>query len=322
MHASAAAPAAEHVSGGSGAVSSPDGLLSLGSGGETDGAASDGGGGGAASDGSVGGVQGSPTSSRDDFVLATRDEDTIASIVTGGYREQRAMRCAVSRTRTAGCQGWGQHRALGAGRGGHGGQRLAVALRGRMVLRDLGRGSPRAGGTVWRKVPAAGLRLQEWFRRAFQLAMRSLGLANRQAAARKWCLSCRFFPAGMAHGSVAIIRLSGSEAVPIASKVFRPGGRYRLDWAPTTHRIYYGTAVDSEEKLLDEVRQRLRTAVQSVRTHARHQPVDACLPSRWRWNRCRSNLLLQHAQARPWILCCTHVTCPDPSCGTLTHTLC
>lgn len=58
---------------------------------------------------------------------------------------------------------------------------------------------------------------------------------------------------GMAHGSVAIIRISGSEAVPIASKVFRPGGRYRLGWAPATHRIYYGTAVDSEEKLLDEV---------------------------------------------------------------------
>lgn len=129
--AAAATSAAGHASGG--AVSGPSGLLSQDGacGGEAD---------GAASDGSADGVQGSPTTSQDEFVLATRDEDTIASIVTG-----------------------------------------------------------------------------------------------------------------MAHGSVAIIRISGSEAVPIASKVFRPGGRYRLGWAPATHRIYYGTAVDSEEKLLDEV---------------------------------------------------------------------
>ncbi|GLC38814.1 hypothetical protein PLESTB_000713000 [Pleodorina starrii] len=58
---------------------------------------------------------------------------------------------------------------------------------------------------------------------------------------------------GMSHGSVAIIRLSGTDAVAIASKVFRPGGRFRFGWQPETHRVYYGTAVDGDERLLDEV---------------------------------------------------------------------
>ncbi|KAG2434245.1 hypothetical protein HXX76_007970 [Chlamydomonas incerta] len=58
---------------------------------------------------------------------------------------------------------------------------------------------------------------------------------------------------GLSAGSVSIIRLSGTEAVPIALKAFRPGGRYRLGWAPASHRVYYGTAVDGDEAVLDEV---------------------------------------------------------------------
>ncbi|GIL54000.1 hypothetical protein Vafri_9551 [Volvox africanus] len=58
---------------------------------------------------------------------------------------------------------------------------------------------------------------------------------------------------GVSHGSVAIIRVSGTEAVSIASRVFRPGGRFRFGWQPESHRVYYGTAVDGDERLLDEV---------------------------------------------------------------------
>ncbi|GLI68378.1 hypothetical protein VaNZ11_012702 [Volvox africanus] len=58
---------------------------------------------------------------------------------------------------------------------------------------------------------------------------------------------------GVSHGSVAIIRVSGTEAVSIASRVFRPGGRFRFGWQPKSHRVYYGTAVDGDEHLLDEV---------------------------------------------------------------------
>ncbi|PNW72451.1 hypothetical protein CHLRE_16g681238v5 [Chlamydomonas reinhardtii] len=58
---------------------------------------------------------------------------------------------------------------------------------------------------------------------------------------------------GLSAGSVSIIRLSGTEAVPIALKAFRPGGRFRIGWSPASHRVYYGTAVDGDENVLDEV---------------------------------------------------------------------
>lgn len=61
-------------------------------------------------------------------------------------------------------------------------------------------------------------------------------------------------PPGLSAGSVSIIRLSGTEAVPIALKAFRPGGRFRIGWSPASHRVYYGTAVDGDENVLDEVR--------------------------------------------------------------------
>ncbi|KAG2447372.1 hypothetical protein HYH02_007700 [Chlamydomonas schloesseri] len=58
---------------------------------------------------------------------------------------------------------------------------------------------------------------------------------------------------GLSAGSVSIIRLSGTDAVPIALKAFRPGGRFRIGWKPASHRVYYGTAVDGDENVLDEV---------------------------------------------------------------------
>ncbi|GAX77543.1 hypothetical protein CEUSTIGMA_g4987.t1 [Chlamydomonas eustigma] len=58
---------------------------------------------------------------------------------------------------------------------------------------------------------------------------------------------------GISQGSVAIIRLSGSEAVQMAARVFRPGGKFKFNWGPESHRVYYGTAVDGEENALDEV---------------------------------------------------------------------
>lgn len=55
-------------------------------------------------------------------------------------------------------------------------------------------------------------------------------------------------------GSVAVIRISGSAAVEVAANVFRPGGRFKFDWRPRSHRVHYGTVVDDEENVLDEVR--------------------------------------------------------------------
>ncbi|KAG2494350.1 hypothetical protein HYH03_007407 [Edaphochlamys debaryana] len=72
-------------------------------------------------------------------------------------------------------------------------------------------------------------------------------------------------------GTVAVIRVSGSEALAMAAKVFRPGGRFRLGWEPETHRVYYGTAVDGDENLLDEV---LLLCMRSPRSYTAEDVVE------------------------------------------------
>ena len=42
--------------------------------------------------------------------------------------------------------------------------------------------------------------------------------------------------------------------VQVTSRVFRPGGKFRFAWQPESHRVYYGSAVDGDEHLIDEVR--------------------------------------------------------------------
>lgn len=59
-------------------------------------------------------------------------------------------------------------------------------------------------------------------------------------------------PTGAQQGSVAIIRLSGPEAVAIASAVFRPSRR-KASWVPKTHRIYHGHVLDADGSIVDEV---------------------------------------------------------------------
>ena len=58
--------------------------------------------------------------------------------------------------------------------------------------------------------------------------------------------------AGAQQGSVAIIRLSGPEAVQIAASVFKPS-QGRTSWAPKTHRIYHGYVLDGDGSIIDEV---------------------------------------------------------------------
>ena len=80
---------------------------------------------------------------------------------------------------------------------------------------------------------------------------------------------------------MSIIRLSGPEAVPIAQRVFQPGGGARKQeqeqqqqrqlgggegaaagaaWEPESHHVYYGRAVDGQGRVLDEVRAAWRPA--------------------------------------------------------------
>ncbi|KAF8061319.1 mnmE [Scenedesmus sp. PABB004] len=58
---------------------------------------------------------------------------------------------------------------------------------------------------------------------------------------------------GSRSGAVDIIRVSGSDAVQIAQRVFWPQGRFRFGWRPASQRIYHGAAVDGEGRVIDEV---------------------------------------------------------------------
>jgi len=62
---------------------------------------------------------------------------------------------------------------------------------------------------------------------------------------------------GEIQGAVSILRLSGSQAVEIASEVFQTPGKPG-SWEPRSHRVYYGTARDREGNMLDEVHRRPR----------------------------------------------------------------
>ncbi len=76
-------------------------------------------------------------------------------------------------------------------------------------------------------------------------------------------LACLVVVAGPSSlGSIAIIRMSGSGAMDVLRRVFRPAGaaaggngvQQRAPWEPKSHRVYYGTAVDGSGANVDEVR--------------------------------------------------------------------
>ena len=60
---------------------------------------------------------------------------------------------------------------------------------------------------------------------------------------------------------VAIVRISGDDAVPIARRLFRPGRPATRDthrgapsWVAECHRVHYGGVYDDDSRLVDEVR--------------------------------------------------------------------
>ena len=53
---------------------------------------------------------------------------------------------------------------------------------------------------------------------------------------------------------MSVLRLSGPDALSIASRVFsRPGRHKGQPWHAKTHRIYYGHIVDQAGVIVDEV---------------------------------------------------------------------
>lgn len=63
-----------------------------------------------------------------------------------------------------------------------------------------------------------------------------------------------FVQAGPAQeGAVAIIRISGSNAMRMAMAVFRPGHKPQEGWTPRSHRVYHGHACSASGGVIDEV---------------------------------------------------------------------
>ncbi len=59
--------------------------------------------------------------------------------------------------------------------------------------------------------------------------------------------------AGQQGGAVSVLRLSGPNALAVASRVFsRPGKHEGQPWHAKTHRIYYGHIVDQAGVIVDE----------------------------------------------------------------------
>ena len=54
-------------------------------------------------------------------------------------------------------------------------------------------------------------------------------------------------------GAVAIIRISGNNAMPMAMAVFRPGHKRQNGWKPRSHRVYHGHACSASGGIIDEV---------------------------------------------------------------------
>lgn len=75
--------------------------------------------------------------------------------------------------------------------------------------------------------------------------------AGKLQARRNWQAVLCF--AGAQQGSVAIIRLSGLQAVSTAAALFRPSSKMP-NRAPKTHRVYHGHVLDAAGNVVDEVR--------------------------------------------------------------------
>ena len=76
----------------------------------------------------------------------------------------------------------------------------------------------------------------------------------------------------LGEGALAVIRLSGSDALAIAGRCFRPiGASSKMPSEATTHTLHYGNITDTEERVVDEV---LLAVMRAPRTFTREDTVE------------------------------------------------
>ncbi|KAL5221081.1 hypothetical protein ABZP36_025794 [Zizania latifolia] len=71
--------------------------------------------------------------------------------------------------------------------------------------------------------------------------------------------------------AVGIVRLSGSDAVAVAGRVFCPARREPTPWRPRSHFVEYGVAVDGDGNVIDEV---LVVPMLAPRSYTREDVVE------------------------------------------------
>ena len=76
----------------------------------------------------------------------------------------------------------------------------------------------------------------------------------------------------LGEGALAVIRLSGADALAIAGRCFRPiGASSKMPSEATTHTLHYGNITDTEESVVDEV---LLAVMRAPRTFTREDTVE------------------------------------------------
>ncbi|KAG8047295.1 hypothetical protein GUJ93_ZPchr0008g13291 [Zizania palustris] len=71
--------------------------------------------------------------------------------------------------------------------------------------------------------------------------------------------------------AVGVVRLSGSDAVAVAGRVFCPARREPMPWRPRSHFVEYGVAVDGDGNVIDEV---LVVPMLAPRSYTREDVVE------------------------------------------------
>ncbi|MGB4215052.1 MAG: tRNA uridine-5-carboxymethylaminomethyl(34) synthesis GTPase MnmE, partial [Dethiobacteria bacterium] len=71
-------------------------------------------------------------------------------------------------------------------------------------------------------------------------------------------------------GGIGIVRISGAEAFSIGKKVFKPRQKQGPGY-PSSHHLYYGHIISSENEVIDEV---LAAFMKAPRTYTREDTVE------------------------------------------------
>ena len=93
----------------------------------------------------------------------------------------------------------------------------------------------------------------------------------------------------LGEGALAVIRLSGADALAIAGRCFRPiGASSQSPCDARTHTLHYGNIIDAEDRVVDEVLLAVMRTPRTLRSFTRppRQPTENAQRNRRALARC------------------------------------